>query len=62
MTRIRMEHILHKTKRDILKINPHAEVNLYGKSIMNENRVLYLAKKSISNADLSHQRCDHPES
>lgn len=44
-------YLLHKTKRDIMKINPNAEVNLYGKSIMNENRALYLAKKSVSKID-----------
>ena len=46
-----MAHILHKTKRDILKINPNAEIGLFGKSERSETKALYLAKKSISKRD-----------
>lgn len=44
-------YIIHKTKRDILKINPNSEINLYAKSFKNENKALYLAKKSIAKVD-----------
>ena len=44
-------YILHKTKRDILKVNLHAETNLFGKSQRNESKAIYLAKRSISKTD-----------
>ena len=44
-------YILHKTKRDISKINPHAHINLFGKSIKDEYKALYLAKRSVSKTD-----------
>ena len=44
-------YILHKTKDGILRVNPDAEISLFGKSMRNENRAIYLAKKSVSRKD-----------
>lgn len=44
-------YILHKTKRDISKVNPDAQINLFGKSIKDEAKAIYLAKKSVSKLD-----------